>query len=101
MRKPSGSQSVEEACAKIAGVDIFNNRVAQQMFFKVAIDYSRNELRHDGIDLLAVASHDELYRFCGLWLEQHPGVSTDMGLIALSLAIRTNAHAIVQSKLTE
>lgn len=98
MSRSPNKLTIEDACAKVEGLDILNNCIAKQVFCKVAIDYTRDELRQDGVDLFAVAKHEELYTYCRLWLGEHPGFSNDLALIGISHAIRSNALEIHRSR---
>ena len=98
MREFLNSVSIEDACSKIEGLDIFNNSAAREIFFRVAIDYSRHELRKNGIDLRTLAMSDDLHGFCRLWMKSHSNIANDMALIALTVAIQSNAHEIVAMK---
>ena len=98
MRKFLDSLSIEDACAKVEGLDIRNNSVARAVFFKAAIDYSRAELKKRGIELLSLGSYDELRSFCNQWLSDETHTENDNLLIALAYAIESQACKLASAK---
>src|SRR5689334_19293394 len=91
MKRFLNSLSIEDACRKVSGLEIHINPAAKEVLCGVAIEYSREELRRKGTDLLTLVSYADLRTFCDLWLSTHQTVKTENALIGLTHAIQSNA----------
>jgi hypothetical protein len=98
MKNFLNSFPIDEAFRKVEGLEIRQNPAAMEVFCQVVIDYCRQELRAKGIDLLTLATYEEVRSFCRLWLSTHSEVNPENAFIGLACAIEANAYEGVRVK---
>jgi hypothetical protein len=92
------SISLEEGCEKLKDLNLRTDPAAQEIFCRVAIEYAHHELSSQGIDLLSIASLEEVSSFCKLWLSHQPVKDNDLALIGVAYAIQLRAQGILKWK---
>lgn len=90
--------SIEDACKKIDGLDIYNDSAATMTFFKVAIEYVQQELMAKGIDLFRETNQNDLQEYCWSWFKDCKKTDNDLALIALTFAIEYDVHKLAEDR---
>jgi hypothetical protein len=98
MNDDKKSPSIDVACKEIEGLDIYDDANGTAALFRVAIEYSRQELKQRGIDLCSVTSEQEIQDYCRRWIKTLPQTVNDMALIALIHTIEYNINEIVKDR---
>ncbi|HVY68561.1 MAG TPA: hypothetical protein VHH73_01450 [Verrucomicrobiae bacterium] len=86
------SNSIESAESLVEDWDIHNNPAALTVFLQVVIDYSRRELRKEGVDLFTLASYDEIQQISLQAVRQYPLLRNDKMFVVLDWKIQRMAH---------
>jgi hypothetical protein len=89
------SITLEQACEKLEGLDLRNDSAAQEIFCEVALEYANHELKGRGIDLLAIASIEDVGSYCKLWLSRHSVNDNDLALIGVAYSIQLNVKELL------
>jgi hypothetical protein len=92
------SINLEEACERLNGLDLRTDATAQEIFCQAATEYAHHELAGKGIDLLSVASREDVSSFCKFWLSHHTTKDNDLALIGAAYAIQLNVKELLEKK---
>src|SRR5256885_13967942 len=90
---------IEEACKQLEGLDIYGNERNAATFIRVAIEYTRQEYAHEGIDLLSETSQSDVQEFSNLWLKESGKTENDLALIALNHAIKYHVNKVMAERM--
>ena len=99
MNNDKKSPSIDAACKEIEGLDIYDDANGTAALFRVAIEYTGQELMNEGVDLWTVTSEHELQEYCRVWFKTLPRTTeNDLALIALNFAIKYDVKKVIKDR---
>jgi hypothetical protein len=105
MNDDKKSPSIDDACKEIEGSDIYDDADGSAALIRVAIEYTRQELANEGIDLWNVTNEADVQEYCRTWLKDitrrekdTKRTENDLALIALLNAIKYDVKKVMKDR---
>jgi hypothetical protein len=105
MNDDKKTPSIDAACKEIEGLDVYDDANGSAALIRVAIEFSRQELMNEGVDLWNVTNENDLHEYCRMWLKEitrrekdSKRTENDLALIALLNAIKYGVNKLIKDR---